>query len=79
MYVGSNNTKRVARLKELFGKKRDLETDLGAEVEINGERTWTSISAVLEADPRNRDDWPRQHEWLRVTGEKFAKVFPKYL
>lgn len=31
------------------------------------------------ADPKDRSDWPDQHEWLWRTGEKFVKLIVPFL
>jgi hypothetical protein len=82
VYLGSGDAARLSRLKTLFSKKKAiLEKELGAKLEISAEpkKTYGDIYASLQAEPEAREDWPRQHEWLLKTAEKFAEVFPRYL
>jgi hypothetical protein len=82
VYFGSEAQESLLKLSELFAQKQTrLEAEIGAKLETNIETGSTHgyVDAWLDTDPRTRADWPRQHEWLRSTAEKFAEVFPGYL
>lgn len=49
----------------------ELETLLGEKLHLDD----PYLSAVLPADMKANDDWPRQHQWIRETAEKFLAVF----
>ena len=49
----------------------ELETLLGEKLHLDD----PYLSAVLSADMKTMDDWPRQHQWIRETAEKFLAVF----
>lgn len=60
----------------LKDKAEDIENDL--EIELD----WQDLSGndrricvVLDANPKDKKDWPRQHEWLAQTAIKFYNVF----
>ena len=49
--------------------------ELGALVGQKLEGNETSLWAGLSTDIKVRADWPRQHQWIKITGEKFLEVF----
>ena len=49
----------------------ELETLLGEKLHLDD----PYLSAVLPADMKAIEDWPRQHQWVRETAEKFLTVF----
>lgn len=53
----------------------ELQTALGVQI------GWSDpyLSAWIKADVENRDDWPRQHEWIRSTACKVISEFKKRL
>ena len=62
----------------LEGDRADIEEEIGAELEWEetDERKQNYISLSLDdADPGDRQDWNRQHQWLCEQLETFHKVF----
>jgi hypothetical protein len=49
----------------------ELETLLGEKLHLDD----PYLSAVLPADMKTMEDWPRQHQWIRETAEKFLTIF----
>ncbi len=49
----------------------ELETLTGEKLHLDD----PYLSAVLSADIKTIDDWPRQNQWIRETAEKFVAVF----
>jgi hypothetical protein len=80
VYMGSTDPKDRARIKELLkAKRKQLEKETGVALTIYSNKTRDWVNAEMKADPCERSDWPRQHDWLRATGEKFTQVFPAFL
>ena len=58
--------------------EEDIEEEIGSELEWreNPARKEKHIRLFLEgADPEDRQDWDRQHEWLCEQLENFYRVF----
>lgn len=49
----------------------ELETLTGQKLHIKDPYLWVAIPADIKAQA----DWPRQHQWIKETGEKFLTVF----
>ena len=49
----------------------ELESLIGQKLHIKAPYLWVAIPADIKAQP----DWPRQHQWIKDTGEKFLSVF----
>ena len=49
----------------------ELEAQLGQKLHLFGNYFWVATSANLN----DRADWPRQHQWVLDTAEKFVAVF----
>ena len=63
LYLGGSNAR--AYFEQLHEQKNAVEEDLGDELEWKELRIHSHISMWLtEHDPEDRDDWPRQHQWL---------------
>lgn len=63
---------------ERLEKDRDtIEREIGTDLEwvprSEGLESWILIRTC--ADPADRKDWPRQHEWLADKLERFSKAF----
>jgi len=75
VYWGVNNSaarKYKTKFKELLANNFPaLEADLGEHLE------WGDpyFSTPLKADIDDKADWPRQFEWIKVTAEKYQRVF----
>ena len=72
---GKDGTDRFRRLKM---DKTDIEDEVGAKLEWGGKykQKRRYISLYLdEADPEDREDWNRQHQWLCKTLEAFHDAF----
>lgn len=79
-FIGAYNKENVDVLRWLYQNQKDaLEREIGSKLEDAEEDGGYWINALREVDPRNMDDWPQQHEWLKNTAEKFARVLPKYV
>ena len=52
-----------------------LEAELGEKLEWSDSYVWATLPAKIQ----DTLDWPRQHEWIRATAEKFLKVFKSRL
>ena len=48
----------------------ELETLVGQKLHVQDPYFWVAISADLKA----QSDWPRQHQWIKETGNKFITV-----
>ena len=49
----------------------ELETLIGQKLHVKDPYLWVAITADIKAQV----DWPRQHQWIKDTGEKFLTVF----
>jgi hypothetical protein len=77
IYVYLGVTKQAGRkMRALFADLHNretaaLESELGVKLEWSDNYVWTSLSVNID----NKADWPRQHNWIRETAEKFSAVF----
>ena len=71
---GRNRKKYFERLEK---DRESIEEEIGLEVEwvprAEGVESWILIRK--RADPADRDDWARQHAWLRESLEGFSRSF----
>ena len=61
---------------------RTLSLDLRERILVsydNGENKRFWIEPWTNSDLRNENDWPRQHEWLRVKLERLIAAMSKHL
>ncbi len=73
---GSASRKLRSRYRELReNEAAEMESQIGEKLEWEDSYVSASVSMSLE----DRSDWPRQHKWIRVTAEKFLKVFTTQL
>lgn len=57
-------------------QQREIEEEFGEPLEwFAGWETEKHVALRKEADPRDENDWPRQHEWLATNLEKLNEVF----
>jgi hypothetical protein len=82
VYFGSWNEEKVERFRKLYQEhKTQIENELQEKIEWSdneeGGKFW--VSAYLETNPSNKNDWPRQHEWLKQVFERMTNVILKYL
>ena len=75
IYIGvSSSAARKQRnyFKDLVGNHiGDLESQLGEKLHWEEPYLWVSSSANI----KDKADWPRQHQWVRATAEKFIATF----
>ena len=83
VYIGFSGEEAVRLIEQLRDKhKSQFEEEVGGKVEWPGamnESTRFYLSVWSDADPSDSSDWPSQHQWLKETGEKVARAFPKYV
>ena len=61
-------------------QKKEIENQFGKPLEwFAGYETEKHVALRKEADPRDENDWPRQHEWLATNLEKLNEVFRPWL
>jgi Domain of unknown function (DUF4268) len=76
IYLGGNSAKSYFR--QLEDQKEDIERELGYKLEWEElpEGKQSRIAVYLnDADPTDKADWPRQHEWLAKKINELHKVF----
>ncbi len=57
-------------------QQREIEEEFGKPLEWFAEwKTEKHVALRKEADPRDENDWSRQHEWLATKLEKLNEVF----
>jgi hypothetical protein len=82
-YVGNRrDSERIEMLEQICRKyKSDFEREMGQKAEWEGSQSGGNffISLCRNANPADIQDWAQQHQWLKETAEKLAKVFPKYV
>lgn len=75
IYLGGPNSREwFERLEE---KKSEIENKLGFELNwdpLEGKQS-CRINIVIDADPTDRDDWTRQHEWIIEKRQEFEAAF----
>ena len=81
IYIGvGRNEERVEILKRLHDQFGDaFSKELGETIDRTKDdeaKFW--LSAGIDADPTDRQDWPRQHEWMLRVAAKLVEIFPKY-
>jgi hypothetical protein len=78
LYISNPDAKAFFHL--LHQQKLEIETELGYPLDWEElpEGRDTRISVLLEnCDPEDRDDWPRQHNWLSERLNEFHAVFAR--
>lgn len=76
LYISNPNAKAFFHL--LHSQKPAIEADLGYPLDWEElpEGKDTRIStALIEVDPEDQADWPRQHDWLATRLNEFYRVF----
>ncbi len=75
LVIGNPDAKAFFEL--LKAERADIERDAGEALTWYSQEgtTMCRIYARQSADINNREDWPRQHEWLRQRLEAFHRVF----
>jgi hypothetical protein len=76
IYLGG--TKAKSYFRQLEEQKEEIERELGYKLDWEElpEGKQSRIAIYLDdADPTNRADWPRQHEWLAKKINELHKVF----
>ena len=62
----------------LAQEKTAIENELGEALNwrrMEGKKEGKIVLSLEQADPENRSDWDRQHQWLQNYVEKFDKIF----
>jgi uncharacterized protein with ParB-like and HNH nuclease domain len=79
IYFGVSK-KAGRRLRTVF---KDLAEDHRSELEnvIGEELEWSDpyLSIYMQSDLEAKDDWPQQHDWIRIKAEKLLAEFTKRL
>jgi len=79
-FSGEEASMLIAQIREKYAK--DFGRDVGEEIDwpeaSNADKRYY-VSMWRDADPSDESDWPAQHQWLKETGEKVARAFPKYV
>lgn len=79
-YSGEEAIRLIERIREKHGQ--DFEREVGGKVDWPqgaNDSTRHYLTVWRDADPSDTSDWPSQHQWLKETGEKVARAFPKYV
>ena len=82
VYFGSYNSESIEALRLIFlDQKAELEKEVGGQIKLtdNGENKRFWVEVLLNSNPRDESDWPRQHEWLKTTLEKLVTAITKRL
>ena len=64
---------------KIWANRRQIAAQIGAPVGWNGEDDQWSVGVTKNADPTNREDWPRQHRWLALRLNEFIGVFKPFV
>jgi hypothetical protein len=81
-YFGSRKAEGVTTLRRLLkDHQAAFEKEVGQKIEVsdNAENGPLWIECYTTSEPRNEANWPREHEWLRVTLEKLIAAVTKCL
>jgi hypothetical protein len=75
LYMDSSDAKAHYGLLEQ--QRSAIESEFGAALDWQPlpDRKGARVALYLEANPADESDWPRQHEWLADTLERFHRVF----
>ncbi len=79
IYLGGKWAK--SWFEQLVAQKQKIELEFGGELDwlpLPGKQD-ARISIAMQADPRDRNDWPRQHVWLVNNLIKLHDVFRPYI
>ncbi|MBI4667017.1 MAG: DUF4268 domain-containing protein [Nitrospinae bacterium] len=79
-HLGIYGPHSKSNFKELFAEKHDAEKQFGCDLdwrEMPDKKESKVLIKLDKTNPTDRNDWPRQHQWLLDNLEKLHKVFSK--